>query len=151
MVRRIEEIAKKACSENGLTLYNVETKHTTKGLVLLVFITEVGGVILGDCQRISRIIGDILDQEDFINEKFYLEVSSPGLERELKYKMHYTGAIGEKVKITYKNENSNIYKMGILKEVLPEKINIECGNEIFSINFKDIKKAKTYFDYKRKI
>ena len=150
MLRRIEEIAKKACSQNSLALYNVETKRTMKGLLVLVFITKVGGVTLGDCQKISRIIGDILDQEDFINERFYLEVSSPGLERELKYKMHYTGAIGEKVKITYQNKNISIYKMGILKEVLPEEINIECGSEIFSINFKDIKKAKTYFDYKRK-
>lgn len=147
---RLDEIAKDACTQQGVALYDLETKHAAKGLVIVVYITKMGGVSVGNCRSVSRIISVVLEEEDIIEERYYLEVSSPGLERQLKLKKHYVSAIGEQIKITFINEDEKpVSKVGRLTEVLQEHIVVEFLEETLPIMFKEIKKAKTYFDYKK--
>ncbi len=149
-LEKIEEIAKDACLKHGVALYDIEMKHASKGLIIIIYITKMGGVTVGDCRSVSRTIGVILEEQDFIEERYFLEVSSPGLERQLKLKKHYASAIGEKIKITYLDENEKaVTKLGLLKEVLPEHITVEFLEEELPILFKNIKKAKTYFEFKK--
>lgn len=151
VLKRIEEVAKDACKEQSLSLYGVEMKSASKGLIVIVYITKISGVTIDDCKSVSRYISNVLDQEDFIESTYFLEVSSPGLERDLKFKSHYASAIGEILKITYHNEmGKNVTQKGELLEVLPDSIKIKEKEEIVEIQFTSIKKAKTYFDYKRK-
>jgi ribosome maturation factor RimP len=91
-----------------------------------------------------------LDAEDLIPGRYFLEVSSPGLERELKLKKHYVSAINEKIKLTYSQQDKNVHIRGTLKEVLPKHIKLETLTEELIIPFSDIKKAKTYFELKKK-
>src|SRR6056297_3393529 len=102
-LERLEEITKQACAEQGVALYDLELKHAAKGLVVVAYITKMGGVSVGDCRAVSRTISVVLEEEDLIEERYFLEVSSPGLERQLKLKKHYVSAIGEKIKITFVN------------------------------------------------
>jgi len=150
MIRKIEEISQIVCSENNVSLYDIEIKHTQKGEVYIIYINKIGGVTISDCATISRKIGNILEEEDIINDRYYLEVSSCGIERKLNFKKHYMGAINEKVKITYGDapgEKKTI--IGILKEVLLDKIIVEIEEEIIEIPFNEIKKARTYFEFKK--
>ncbi len=149
MEKRVEKIAKSVCEKQGVALYDFKIKNATKGLILAIFVTKIGGVTINECTKVSRNIADILEEEDFIDGKYYLEVSSPGLERSLEKKKHFVSAIGEMVEIVFAQESKNINRIGTLKEVLPEIIKIDVQNEIFEIKLKDIKKAKTYFDYKK--
>ena len=149
MIERIEEIAKDACIQHNVALYDIELKHAAKGLIIVIYITEVSGVTVGECQKVSRTISDFLEEQDFIDKRYFLEVSSPGLERELKLKRHYVSAIGEKVKVTFSRNEKNLTKIGTLKEVLPDIIKIEFNKGIEEIPFLNIKKSKTYFDYKK--
>jgi ribosome maturation factor RimP len=149
MEKKIEAIAAKACSRQGVALYDLEIKPTNKGLLVLVYITKVSGVTVDDCTKISRFIDHELEELDLIEQRHFLEVSSPGLERELKYKKHFNSAINEKVKVTYQDDGKSITIIGHLRQVLPDKLVIEKDAENHEIQFQDIKKAKTYFDYKR--
>jgi len=146
---RIEHIAKKACSDVNVALYDINLKRAAKGLIVLIYITKIGGATINECKKVSRIISEILEEEDIVNERFFLEVSSPGLERILNQKKHYVSAIDEKIQISFADGDNISTIIGILKEVLPESIKIEYEDALKEIKLTDVKKAKTYFDYKK--
>ena len=80
---RIQEIAVRAAEENNLELVQTKTLGSKSNLTIRVFIDKEGGVSHEDCAVVSRQIESILDAEDIIPSAYLLEVSSPGLEREL--------------------------------------------------------------------
>lgn len=148
ILEKLEQIASRACELRDVALYDLEVKTASKGLIVLVYITGKEDVTVGDCQKVSRLMADVLEVEDIIEDKYYLEVSSPGIERNLKLKKHYDSAIGELAKITYHNGEKNIAVIGIIKAILPEVVKLEVEEEEIEIPFLSIKKARTYFDYK---
>ncbi len=80
---RVHEMAADVAAENNLELVHVEEKGTGKSRTLRVFIDKPEGVSIEDCSTVSRQLSDLLDAEDLIRTEYILEVSSPGLEREL--------------------------------------------------------------------
>lgn len=149
MQEKILEIVKSACAEQGVSLYDLQWKTTGHGRLLLVKITKLSGVTVRECQRVSRKIDRELEESDIIEGRYFLEVSSPGLERELTRKSHFTSAINEMIKLTIHEEPSNRRLKGILKEVLPNTIIIETEDgEEEEIEIPSIRKAKTLFDAK---
>jgi len=149
LVEKLEKMAQSICSQQGVALYDLELKRAAKGLIVLVYITKVNGVTIGDCQIVSRSLSNLLEADDFIDERYFLEVSSPGLERELKLKKHYVSAIGEPVKITFQNEDKNTTITGTLTEVLSDNLKLQTEDAEKEIPFSSIKKAKTYFEFKK--
>ncbi len=144
----LEDVAKRAAKEAGVALYDVEEKQTNHGLVALIYITKIGGVAVEDCIAVNRLAGSELELLDVYKKKYTLEVSSPGLERDLKYKKHYASAINEKVKVKYQAEENRIVIEGTLTEVTPQAIKIVQKNEEeVVIPFTSIKKARTIFDF----
>ena len=67
--------------ECGVKFYGTQTQKTGDNLIFRVFITKDGGVMLDDCVKVSELISPILDVNPPVSGKYYLEVSSPGLER----------------------------------------------------------------------
>lgn len=80
---KINAVAADAAEKNGLELVNAQIAGAGRSLTIRVFIDKPGGVTHEDCSSVSRQIGEILDSDDFIPSAYLLEVSSPGLEREL--------------------------------------------------------------------
>lgn len=80
---RIREIAARAAEENNLELVHTQIVGASKSLTVRVYIDKPGGVTHDDCSTLSRKLDAVLDAEDFIPGNYLLEVSSPGLEREL--------------------------------------------------------------------
>ena len=146
----LEKLVHEACSQNKVALYDFEIKTTKKGKLMLVSITKIGGASIDDCVNISRMLGNKLDETDYFQGKYYLEVSSPGLERSLTQKKHYVSAINEKIRITYKIDDKTSNIDGILQEVLPDYIKVLKRDEEIQIPLKDIKKAKTVFEFSNK-
>jgi ribosome maturation factor RimP len=150
MQERIESIVKEACAKAGVALYDLEMKATAHGRVLVVFVTSLGGVKVKYCQRVSRLIEHQLEEEDIIDGRYFLEVSSPGLERELKKKSHFVSAIGEQVSLSVQTGDGNSPVSGRLHEVNPDSITLKLADdEMLEISLSRIKKAKTLFDYKK--
>ena len=135
----MKEIIKKIVEDNGCDLYDIEITEENGHKFYRVYITKAGGVKLSDCEAINNLISPIFDIEEPIRDKYFLEVSSPGLERKLKKKEHFQKSIGERVKL---NTTDGKLK-GILTYADDEKIKV---NEK-EINYNDIKKAKVYIDW----
>ena len=142
---QIEEIAKKICQEMHLALYDIEEKMTGKGRIITVYLTKIGGVTLDECANFRRALGNELETFDLIPERYFLEVSSPGLERPLKLKSHYVSAITEKVAVQYNEEEEKKSVMGTLTEVNQDTIVLDDRGTRIEIPFKSITRAKTVF------
>lgn len=146
---RVEDISKKIAAELHLAVYDIEEKTTAKGKVIVVFLTKIGGVSLDECAVFSRRLSEELDAFDFIPERYYLEVSSPGIERPLKLKSHYLTAINELVEIVWDKDQTRLTTKGWLQEVNPDSIVIRDKDELIEIPIPAIHKAKTCFSNSR--
>jgi ribosome maturation factor RimP len=80
---RIKEIAKKAAADNGVEFVHLELAGTKRNQVVRVFADKEGGINIEDCSKVSRSIEAEMDADDFMPGTYVLEVSSPGLDREL--------------------------------------------------------------------
>jgi ribosome maturation factor RimP len=95
---RIEEVVQPVLRDHGLTLVDLEWRgHRPRGM-LRVFVDKPGGVGIEDCQRASREMGDVLDAAGLIEEGYDLEVSSPGLDRQLRKDRELRWAVGKRVR-----------------------------------------------------
>lgn len=143
----LKESIDRICEETGFQLYDWHLKRQNKSHRLTVYITQPGGVSLDDCQEYSRLLGDELDMRDVITSRYFLEISSPGLERPLLNADHYKSAIGEEVNITYFDEEMRPKTVkGTLENLENDMITLKNnkGDEIL-INLSAIKKARTVF------
>ena len=96
----IAEMVKPLLEGTDLTLVDVEYVRE-KDWYLRIFLDKPGGVEIDDCQFISEKLASVLDEKDPIPDKYYLEVSSPGIDRPLKKDQDFEAAYGSKVDITF--------------------------------------------------
>jgi ribosome maturation factor RimP len=136
----LEEVIKRVVEENGCQLYDIELVNEGGNQIYRVYITKPGGVTLNDCTKINNLLSPILDIEEPVEGRYYLEVSSPGLERKLTKERHFQMSIGERVKVV--TQDGEKFK-GELRKV--EDGEIQVGRD--RIKLADIKKAKTYIDW----
>jgi len=100
--QKTKELIKDIVEEQGLRLFDVEYRPEGRGWILRVIVDKFGGVNIGDLERLSRTISPLLDVEDFIPHSYMLEVTSPGLNRELKKPEHFAFFIGRLIKVITK-------------------------------------------------
>ena len=100
---RAEELLQPIVEANGCEIYDVEYVKEGSDWYLRAFIDKADGVNIVDCENVSRAFSDKLDEADFIQDAYILEVSSPGLGRALKKDRHLEKSLGEEVEVrTYK-------------------------------------------------
>lgn len=132
---KFEKLLLPVTEENGVEIYDVEYVKEGGDWYLRAYIDKEGGVTIEDCEKVSRAISDIMDREDFIEDAYILEVSSPGLGRALKKDKHLARSIGEEVEVkTYKPIEKQKEFAGILKAFDEESITIET-KEAVSMKF----------------
>ena len=98
-VRKVWEIAEPLAKNLGLELWDIRFEKEGANWYLRVFIDKDGGVSIDDCVDMSHALDKPLDDEDPIEQSYCLEVSSPGVERELRRDAHFEKCIGQKIKI----------------------------------------------------
>ncbi len=141
----LEEKIKLLVESLGFSLYDIVSLKENTHQILRICITKEGGISLDDCQEASLALSPLLDVEMPNFENYYLEVSSPGIERILKTFNHYKGAINELVKIKTSQEIDNKKEFkGKLMRVDEDALVLENG---LKIPFDRIKKAQTYFEW----
>ncbi len=100
---KVEDQVEAAClpvlREAGYSLYDIEYVKEGAEWYLRFFIDKEGGVDLDDCERVSGLIDGLLDCIDPIGHSYYLEISSPGVERVLRKPVHFANAVGETISI----------------------------------------------------
>ena len=98
---KVEALAKPVVEDEGCELWAVEYLREAGTWYLRVFIDKEGGVGIDDCERISRRLDPILDEEDPIPESYVFEVGSAGAERELKRERDFLKFIGSQVEVKF--------------------------------------------------
>lgn len=138
---KVENLIKPIIEEQGYELYDVEYAKEGKNYYLRIFIDKETGIDLNDCEKVSESINNKLDEADYIKEQYFLEVSSPGIERVLKKDKHLQQNIGKKIniKLFKKDENGKKEYQGILKQYNQEEIIIDDATKIERKNIAQIK------------
>jgi len=95
---RVETFLSPLLASYGLDLVDAQWQREGRRWVLRLFVDKPGGVTVGDCQALSREAGDVLDAAALIEPAYDLEVSSPGLDRELKKEREFAWAVGKDVR-----------------------------------------------------
>ena len=98
-VSRVQALAQPVVESLGLILWDVRFEKEGAGWFLRIFIDREEGVTIDDCEAVSRQLDPILDEADPIEQSYYLEVSSPGLGRELRKPAHFSYAMGKEIKL----------------------------------------------------
>ncbi|MCI8699912.1 MAG: ribosome maturation factor RimP [Clostridia bacterium] len=142
---KVENLIKEKVETIGYELYDVEYVKEGKDHFLRVYIDSQNGISLEDCEKVSNEINQPLDEANIIADQYFLEVSSPGIERLLRKDKHLKDSIGKKVevKLFKKDEEGNKTYTGELKDFNEEKIKVE-EKEILR---KDIAQIKTVYNW----
>lgn len=134
--------------ENGMELYNVEYVKEVKDWFLRVYIDKVSDgeeayISTDDCELVSRFLSEKLDESDPIEQNYYLEVSSPGIDRTLLFEKDYTRFAGREVDVTlYKAiEGKKIYT-GQLVGLINNHIVVKTGEHEIKLPVEAVAKTK---------
>jgi ribosome maturation factor RimP len=131
LIERIEELVRPIVSELSCELYYVEYVKENGEFYLRIYIDKEGRVSLNDCEAVSRRVSEILDVEDPIKEAYYLEVSSPGLNRGLYKEEHFKKYIGREVLIRLTSSLNGVKSVkGVLRDVSEDSILVEGETEV---------------------
>lgn len=146
--KRVEELLKSTIEGLGYELYDVEYAKEGKDYYLRIFIDKEEGISIDDCENVNNAINDILDQADYIKEQYYLEVSSTGLEKNLRKDEHFLKQIGNEIEVKlYKAINKEKVISGKLLSFEEEKIVLETEEEKVEIEKSNISVAKTIYNW----
>ena len=141
--------AESACRTAGCTLWDVEYLREGGENYLRVTIDKPEGVGISDCEAVSRLMNDILDTEDPIDESYSFQVSSPGVERELKKPEHFEAYLGEKIRLhLYRAVDGSKEHIGVLRKADENEI-VLSSDDGTPVSFprENVAKAKAYFDF----
>lgn len=124
--QKTEEILLPMMEEYGFELVDVEYVKEGQTWYLRAYIDKPGGITIDDCEKVSRRLSDILDEKDYIEDAYVLEISSPGLGRPLKKEKDFKRSLGEEVEIrTYRMVERQKEFTGILQNYDDKTVTIE--------------------------
>ena len=147
---KVESLLKNKIENLGYDLYDVEFAKEGPNYFLRIYIDKPEGIDLEDCEKVNNEIIDDLDEADYIKEQYFLEVSSPGIERILRKDKHLEKNIGAEVivKLFKKDDKSKKEYQGILEEFDSNVLKIELeNNEKVQISRKNVAQIKTVYNW----
>jgi ribosome maturation factor RimP len=150
IIQRVQELMEPLLAARGLELVETQLQRPRRGRsTLRIFLDRPGGVTLDELTRISRIFGELLEVHDVIPESYNLEVSSPGLTRELKKPADYQRYVGRLVRITTRAPwaGRQVHR-GILQALEDEQVCLKEGEQVLRIPLKEIARARLDLDLK---
>lgn len=148
--KKITEIAAEMMADflqqEGYELYNIEFVKEGKDWFLRVYVDMASGegyIGTEDCEKVSRFLSEKLDEEDPIEQNYYLEVSSPGMDRPLLKREHYERYVGSEVEIRlYKGKDGTKNIQGVLDSIEGETITVtDHDNKKWELELAEIAKA----------
>ena len=143
VAKRVGAVALPVLEEMGLELVEVQYRREQSGWVLRLIIYKQEGISLEDCAAVSREISQLLDIEDFVDQAYNLEVSSPGLNRPLKSMADFERFTGRMAKIkTIEPIAGEHVFIGRIKKTEGETIILEIGRKEVTMPFSQVARAR---------
>ena len=147
--REVENLVLKPINNIGYEVYDVIYRKEGQNNYLTIFIDNEKGISLDDCEKVNNEITDLLDEKDIIKEQYFLEISSPGIERLLRKEKHFKDNIGKKVNIkTFSKINGTNTKEleGILYEFNNDTITLKLDDTKITVLRNNIAQVKTVYE-----
>lgn len=145
--KKVEDLVRPIIENLGYEVYDVIYQKEGKSNHLIIFIDKEEGIGLNDCELVNNSITDILDEKDYIKNEYYLEISSPGIERNLRKEEHYISNLGKQIEVhLYKQIEGRKEIIGKLKEYNEKYLIIEET----IIEKENIALAKTIYNWEEK-
>ena len=135
-------------NELGYRIWDITYAKIGADYHLEITIDSDNGIEISDCEKVHRAIDPVLDEIDPIEGFYYLEVSSPGVERELRLDEHISLSVGEKVEAKLFEPKEGIKSVvGTLSSFENGTIKIDCEGTEYSFARNEVSKLKTiYFE-----
>ncbi|MDD6213407.1 MAG: ribosome maturation factor RimP [Clostridiales bacterium] len=146
--KKTEELLAPIMEEYGFELVDVEFVKEGSNKYLRAYIDKPGGITIDDCEVVSRRLSDLLDANDYIEEAYILEVSSPGLGRPLKKEKDYVRSMGKEIEIhCFRAVNHEKEFQGILTAYDNETVTITVDEETITLERANIALIRLAFDF----
>ena len=146
--QKTEALVMPIIEANNFELVDVEYVKEAGNWYLRVYVDKEGGIAVDDCEVVSRVLSDKLDVDDFIEDSYILEVSSPGLGRPLKKEKDYIRSIGKEVDIhLYKSIEKQKEFTGVLKSYTKEEIVLQIEDTDVTFDRTNIALIRLSFDF----
>ena len=137
--QKTEAILTPIVESRGFELVDVEYVKEAGNWYLRAYIDKPGGITVNDCEDVSRAFSDILDEQDFIEDSYIMEISSPGLDRPLKKEKDFKRSLGKLVEIrTYRPIEKQKEFCGILNAYDSNSVTIDEDGTERTFDKKDI-------------
>ena len=137
------QLARPVVEANGCTLWDVEYVKEAGSWYLRVYIDKDTGVSIDDCEAVSRVLSDLLDEADPIEGSYVLEVSSAGADRPLKKPAHFQQFLGAEVDVRlYRPLDGRKEYTGVLKGYDGGDVTIETAGEARTFVKKDVAQVR---------
>lgn len=149
IAERVEALVEPCITELGYQIWDVEYVKEGAEWYLRITLDSEDGIDIDDCEKVSRAINPIIDEADPIEDFYYLEVSSPGLERVLRKPEHFEASLGCEIEIRLfaPDENKKKSYTGTLSAYDEESITVDIAQESRKIPMDKISKVQTVFDF----
>ena len=149
VVDTVRALAEPVAESIGCWLWDVEYVKEGARRVLRITIDSEEGVDIEDCEKMHRAIDPILDEADPIEEAYYLEVSSPGIERELKTEEHILACEGwdVEVRLYAPRDGSKLFRGVLLPLEEDGLIRIDAAGTVLAFERGSVAKLCTYFEF----
>ena len=130
LTEKIRALAEPVAAEEGCSIWDVEYVREAGCCYLRIYLDKEGGVGVDDCERVSRRLDPLLDEADPIPDSYVFEVSSAGLERELKRPSDFERFMGSEVEVKfYRPVEGSKSRVGVLSGYDAGNVTILCGGE----------------------
>ncbi len=127
---KTEALVQPIMDELGFELVDITYEKEGSAWYLRVYIDKPGGITIDDCETVNRRLGALLDEQDFIEESYIFEVSSPGLGRPLKKDKDFARSMGEEVEVhLFRPLNRQKEFVGLLKAFDKDTVTLELEDE----------------------
>lgn len=145
--QKVQDLIQEKVEDLGYELYDVKYEKEGKDYFLRIFIDKAEGISLEDCEKVSNTISDVIDKAEYIKEQYFLEVSSPGVERILRKDKHLKDNLDKLVEIKlFKPINEKKEYVGALKSFDAETITI-IEEEELNFDKKNIAQIRIKYEW----
>lgn len=149
-VTRVWELAAPLAEGEGMEIVDIEFRREAGrgGRVLRLYLDKDGGPNVDDLSRVSRQLSELLDSQDAVQGAYTLEVSSPGINRPLKRPDHFARFVGKRIRVRTRDiiDNRRSF-LGILRQVLEDRITLSQEGKEYQIPFSMIEKSNYEHDW----
>lgn len=147
LIKNISKIAEKSASEFGLLLIEINLRGNDRNRIIEIFVDSEKNVSAEDLAEISKLINSEIEEKNLIKSSYRLDVSTPGVDRPLRFLRQYPKHINRKFEVEYQSGEKKLELKAKLGSVEGEDLLFSTGKTLVKINFKDIISAKVLISF----